>query len=204
MLRESVLNPAQVRPVDSLRLPFLDPGGVLFCDFDGPFVDVSDRYYSTYKLGLAATKAFYQSQEITPSICPLSKSQFWQLKQNRTADAAIARWSGLEKEQIPFFLGQVQQIVNQPTLLHQDSLQAGLHRAVHLLKRYGVSLVIVTLRHSVQVKQILREANLEPLISGIYGTSDVDMAYLNHSEHKTALLEQRSQTKIFSRTKPAW
>ena len=31
----------------------------VFCDFDGPIVDVSDRYYSTYHLALTDTAAFY-------------------------------------------------------------------------------------------------------------------------------------------------
>ncbi|WP_346292591.1 HAD family hydrolase [Sphaerothrix gracilis] len=190
MLRETLLKPTQASYIKPSGLLSLKPGDVLFCDFDGPFVDVSDRYYSTYQLGLADTQAAYQSRGIVLPINPLSKTQFWQLKQNRTADEAIARWSGLADEQIPFFLNRVQQIVNQPTLLHQDSLQAGLHRAVYLLRRYGIRLVVVTLRHSAQVMQILREAKLEQAISGIYGTSEVELAYANHSEHKTALLEQ--------------
>ena len=27
---------------------------VVFCDFDGPIVDVSERYYQTYRQGLQA------------------------------------------------------------------------------------------------------------------------------------------------------
>ncbi|MFE4105620.1 HAD family hydrolase [Almyronema epifaneia] len=190
MPRETLLTTAQARYAKPLSSLSLAPGAVLFCDFDGPFVDVSQRYYSTYQLGLADTQAAYQAKGITLPICPLSKAQFWRLKQNRTADEVIAHWSGLENEQIPFFLERVQQIVNQPALLHQDSLQTGLHHAVHLLKHYGIRLVVVTLRHSAQVMQILHDAKLAQSISEVYGTSEAEMAYANRSEHKTALLEQ--------------
>jgi hypothetical protein len=55
----------------------------VFCDFDGPIVDVSKRYYSTYQLGLADTQEFYQRQGITLPIQRLQKQQFWQMKQDR-------------------------------------------------------------------------------------------------------------------------
>src|ERR687893_96470 len=79
----------------------------VFCDFDGPIVDVSNRYYTTYQLGLADTQGFYQAEGITLPIQMLSKQQFWQMKQDRVPDVELATRSGLQGEQIDFFVGRV-------------------------------------------------------------------------------------------------
>ena len=62
------------------------PQVTLFCDFDGPIVDVSERYYHTYQLGLAEIEAAFPHL----TLHQLSKAQFWQMKQERTPDIEIA------------------------------------------------------------------------------------------------------------------
>lgn len=161
----------------------------LFCDFDGPIVDVSDRYYHTYQLGLAELKAIYQQQGIPLLLNELTKDQFWQMKQERTPDVEIAMRSGLCGPQIERFLNRVRQIVNQPHLLHQDQIQPGVKWALALLHSQGVRLVLVTLREQNQAVQILRDNQLESLFSQIWGATHQDAAYLNQSEHKTRLLQ---------------
>ncbi|WNZ23767.1 HAD family hydrolase [Leptolyngbya sp. NK1-12] len=161
----------------------------LFCDFDGPIVDVSERYYQTYQLGLAEIKSVYQRQGIAPRLNELTKERFWQMKQERTPDVEIAMRSGLRGHQIEQFLDRVKQIVNQPKLLHQDQIQPGVKWALALLHSQGVRLVLVTLRQQNQAAQILREHELESLFSQIWGTQDEDVAYLNQSEHKIRLLQ---------------
>ncbi len=160
----------------------------VFCDFDGPIVDVSNRYYSTYKLALADTQAAYQAKRMPLPIGLLSKQQFWHMKQDRVPDVEIAMRSGLQGEQIDFFLGRVIEIVNQPALLKQDRLQPGVSWALALLHSQGVRLVLVTLRCQSQATQILRNHGLTRLFSGIYGSSDRDAAYQNQAELKTQLL----------------
>jgi phosphoglycolate phosphatase-like HAD superfamily hydrolase len=144
----------------------------VFCDFDGPIVDVSKRYYTTYKLALADTQATYQAKGITLPIQMLEKQQFWQMKQNRVPDVEIAMRSGLQGEQIDFFLEDVLEIVNQPVLLREDKIQPGVGWALALLHSQGVRLVLVTLRCRTQATQILRNYGLSRLFSGIYGTCD--------------------------------
>ncbi|HBB31379.1 MAG TPA: HAD family hydrolase [Cyanobacteria bacterium UBA8803] len=158
----------------------------VYCDFDGPIVDVSNRYYSTYKLALAYTKATYQ----TTSIQQLNKQQFWQMKQDRVPDMEIAMRSGLQGEQSDFFLGRVVEIVNQPALLKQDKLQSGVSWALALLHARRVRLILVTLRCQKQATQILRNYGLTRLFSGIYGTCDRHAAYQNYAEAKQQLLQQ--------------
>ncbi|NEP55728.1 MAG: HAD family hydrolase [Symploca sp. SIO2G7] len=162
----------------------------VFCDFDGPIVDVSRRYYSTYQLALADTQAFYQAQGITLPIHALSKQQFWQMKRSRVPDVEIARNSGLDQEQVDFFLSRVVEIVNHPTLLYKDKLQLGVHWALALLHSRCVRLVIVTLRSQSQATQILRNHGLTRLFGGIYGTSDRHAAYKNYTGLKKQLLQQ--------------
>ena len=160
----------------------------VFCDFDGPIVDVSDRYYSTYKLGLAEVQTAYQEQDIALPLHILSKEQFWQMKQERTPDPEIALRSGLRGKQIDLFLQQVKHIVNQPDLLHQDQLQPGVKRALLQLHAQGVQLILVTLRRQNQAVQLLRQFGVHHLFTRIHGANDDDAAYLNQAEHKTHLL----------------
>ncbi|NES22714.1 MAG: HAD family hydrolase [Symploca sp. SIO3E6] len=178
----------------------------VFCDFDGPIVDVSRRYYTTYQLALAATQAFYQAQGITLPINSLSKQQFWEMKRSRIPDVDIASNSGLHQEQIDFFLSRVVEIVNHPTVLHQDKLQLGVNWALSLLHSRCVRLVLVTLRSQSQATQILRNHGLTRLFGGIYGTSDRHAAYRNYTNLKKQLLQQAMAEQLPSSepTGSAW
>lgn len=162
----------------------------IFCDFDGPLVDVSSRYYHTYQLALADVQVAYQAQGEPLPICHLSQDQFWQMKRDRTPDPEIAQRSGLQDQQIDVFLERVKWLVNQPTLLHQDTLQPGVRWALHLLHSLGAELVLVTLRNQQQATQILQSYNLHSLFSGIWGMPDVQAAYINSAQQKTQLLTE--------------
>ena len=168
----------------------------VFCDFDGPIVDVSERYYSTYQLVLDQVQEFYQAQgEILP-LRKLTKQQFWQMKQERVSDDEIAMRSGLQGQQIQLFLQYVKEVVNQPTLLHKDKMQQGVNWALALLHSQGIELILVTLRCQTQVTQILQNYRLARLFSGIYGTHDCQMAYQNNADAKTQLLRQAISASI--------
>jgi phosphoglycolate phosphatase len=120
------------------------------------------------------------------------------MKQDRVQDQEIALRSGLQGQQIDYFLTQVVQIVNHPDLLLKDKIQSGVNWALALLHSQGVKLVLVTLRPQDQSQQILQNYGLARLFSGIYGTSDSasahaglrEAAYLNYAEVKTKLLKQ--------------
>ena len=172
----------------------------VFCDFDGPLVDVSHRYYSTYQLGLADTQEIYQERGEILHLQVLTKEQFWQMKQDRVPDVEIAMRSGLQGEQINVFLQRVVSIVNQPALLQKDKMQPGVNWALALLHSQGIQLVLVTLRCQSQALQILQNHGLARLFSGIYGTQDSDAAYQNYAEVKTQLLT----TAIAEHCSPSW
>lgn len=160
----------------------------IFCDFDGPLVDVSDRYYHTYQLALADTLTYYQTRCPDLQLTCLSKDEFWQMKRDRTPDINIASRSGLRQEQIQYFLSQVQRIVNQPALLHQDCLQPDVQWALNLLQAQGAQLILVTLRCQQQAIEILKSYGLLQLFTDIRGTKNFEAAYQNSSQHKTQLL----------------
>ncbi len=166
-------------------------GQVLFCDFDGPIVDVSERYYRTYKLGLSTLQASHQEEhgEHLP-LQFLPKKQFWSMKRDRVADTEIALRSGVPIGLVETLLNQVQRIVNHPHLLQWDILQTGAEAAIRQLKARGIRLVIVTLRHPRQVQAFLQAHDLSQYIDEIFGASDINAAHLNRAEQKVSLLER--------------
>jgi phosphoglycolate phosphatase len=170
----------------------------VFCDFDGPIVDVSDRYYSTYHQALTDTAQFYRAlspQRSTDLDFPfkltiLSKAQFWHMKQNRVPDLEIAHQSGLTIEEIDFFLQRVVEIVNSSNLLPLDKLQPGVDWALNFLRSQGTKLILVTLRDRDEAIEFLEQHGLRQLFAGIYGTTNSQAAYQNYAQVKTQLLEQ--------------
>jgi phosphoglycolate phosphatase len=178
----------------------------VFCDFDGPLVDVSDRYYSTYRLALA--KIHRDHLQDVGALTPLSKEAFWQMKQERVPDIEIAKCSGLPIAEIDPFLTEVTSLVNHPDLLHQDMLQPGVTWALQLLHSQRVQLVLVTLRDQEQARQILETAQLADLFSGIYGANNgIEVAYQNSIELKTQLLKRavsRHWPEAVRSHHPAW
>jgi phosphoglycolate phosphatase len=184
----------------------LSSGSTLFCDFDGPIVDVSDRYYNTYRLALSATQQAYGRVGHPLPIRPLTKMQFWQMKQNRLPDTLIADWSGLSNHAVDFFLAQVGELVNQSCLLHQDALQPGARAALTKLQECGVRLVLVTLRQASQVLDFLHQYDLATAVSQIYGANDTDAAYSNRTEHKAAQLQEAviDQNRLGFTTTQSW
>lgn len=161
----------------------------VFCDFDGPIVDVSDRYYDTYRQALEQTQNYYTTRGEMLRSQPLNKEQFWEMKCERACDSEIAMRSGLQPTQIECFIAQVRAIVNHPQLLHRDRLHPGANRALAQLHARGTCLILVTLRPQSQARQILCNHGLLRLFCAIYGTIDPEEAYQNRAASKTELLE---------------
>lgn len=157
----------------------------LFCDFDGPVVDVSERYYATYRLSV---ERMMTEIGIANHCKLLSKQQFWYLKQERVPDFEIALRSGVSEDKVERFLSVVRNEVNQPSLLQKDQLQPGIRWALELLYSQGIRLVLVTLRRQAQVQELLQSYRLDHLFKRVWGTQDCDAAYRNSIDSKCALL----------------
>ncbi len=161
----------------------------IFCDFDGPIVDVSERYYATYQQGLQLVQDQALAKGETISVRPISKSQFWTFKQNRIPDRQIAHWSGLESHQIDNFLAQVNRIVNHPSLLSHDQIQPKVQEALVIFQHCGVRLVLVTLRCPDQVREFLAKNHLQGVFSELFGMPRIEAAYTNQTNHKVERLQ---------------
>ena len=184
-------SPGGVSSVPAKQAGTARPKKVIFCDFDGPIVDVSERYYQTYCLGLSVIEQ--EQIRINPAaltLQPLSKAQFWKMKRNRVADVEIAVRSGLPIDLFEPFMQQVERAVNHPSLLQWDCLQPTALGALHYLRQRDMRLVLVTLRHPRQVQDFLQAQGLEPLIDEVHGVWDVDAALANRVEQKRELLGQ--------------
>ena len=178
----------------------------LFCDFDGPIVDVSDRYYATYRQALDQLETHLSQHRQAIHCSVLTKEQFWYLKQHRVPDFEIAIRSGIPESQVDTFLDIVRTLVNQPSLLHHDTLQPGIRWALELMNSQGVRLILVTLRSQSQVEEVLKEHQLEHLFKAVWGTHDIDAAYVNSADCKTALLKKAwaDVCRRFSPPQKAW
>lgn len=180
---------------------------VVFCDFDGPIVDVSERYYQTYQQGLRAIASIYaQDTKTALPISPLSKHHFWQMKQNRMADIEIAIRSGIPASWFDPFIQIVKQIVNHPSLLLCDQLQPSAWAALQHIQQANMRLVLVTLRHPQQVDAFLHQQGMAHLVDEVYGLIDMNAAYVNQVEQKCDLLAQAiAQQKVKGyRTHTSW
>lgn len=112
----------------------------LITDFDGPIIDVSDRYYRVYQFCLEKTRRPNQSVQ------ELSKAEFWQLKRLRIPEKQIALNSGLDAEQSQEFAQLRRQTVHTEAYFQYDSLIPGAINALLKIQQAGVDLAVMTMR----------------------------------------------------------
>ncbi|MEA5575372.1 HAD family hydrolase [Anabaena sp. UHCC 0451] len=112
----------------------------LITDFDGPIMDVSERYYRVYQLCLQKTR--YPDQAVTE----LSKAEFWQLKRSQTPEKEIAFKSGLDAEQAQEFTKIRKQTVHTQPYFQYDSLVPDALDALSKVQQAGIDLAVMTMR----------------------------------------------------------
>ncbi|MFK0734282.1 MAG: HAD family hydrolase [Gloeotrichia echinulata GP01] len=112
----------------------------LITDFDGPIVDVSERYYRVYQLCLEKTRHPGQAVQ------ELSKPEFWQLKRSRIPEKQIALSSGLDEVQAQEFTQLRRQTVHTEPYFQYDSLIPGAVEALLKIQQAGIDLAVMTMR----------------------------------------------------------
>lgn len=112
----------------------------LITDFDGPIIDVSERYYRVYQFCLEKTR--YQNQTVRE----LSKAEFWQMKRSRVPEKQIALNSGLDAAQAQEFSQLRRQTVHTEPYFQYDSLAPGAVDALLKIQQAGVDLAVMTMR----------------------------------------------------------
>ncbi|NEO25837.1 MAG: HAD family hydrolase [Kamptonema sp. SIO4C4] len=127
----------------------------LITDFDGPIMDVSERYYRVYLFCLNRVKR--PDQEIRV----LSKSEFWQLKRSRTLERDIGRLCGFEEAQAQEFSRLRRQYVHSlPNLIYDHPIE-GAREALERIKRTNIDLVVLTMRRCPELEIPLKRYDLE-------------------------------------------
>jgi phosphoglycolate phosphatase-like HAD superfamily hydrolase len=112
----------------------------LITDFDGPIMDVSERYYQVYRLCLEQTK--------TPGqlITELEKAEFWQLKRDRVPERKIGLLSGLDETQAEIFARMRKETVHAVEYLVYDRPVPGALETLEYIQKMGFDLVVMTMR----------------------------------------------------------
>ncbi|MEH2092380.1 HAD family hydrolase [Nostoc sp.] len=112
----------------------------LITDFDGPIIDVSERYYRVYQFCLEKTRRPNQAVQELP------KAEFWQLKRSRVPEKQIALNSGLDEAQAQEFAQLRRQTVHTEAYFNYDTLAPGAVDALLKIQQAGIDLAVMTMR----------------------------------------------------------
>ncbi|KST67853.1 HAD family hydrolase [Mastigocoleus testarum] len=123
-------------------------------DFDGPIVDVSQRYYRVYQLCLE--KTCNPEQQIKE----LSFSEFWTLKRSHIPEKKIGILSGLSDTQAEEFAQLRKQMVHTHPYFQRDTIQPGAIDALLKVQQAGCDLVVMTMRRISELNYALVKDDL--------------------------------------------
>jgi phosphoglycolate phosphatase-like HAD superfamily hydrolase len=126
----------------------------LITDFDGPIMDVSERYYRVYQFCLQNIR--YPQQ----SVRELSRSEFWQLKRSRVPEKQIALKSGLDNNQAQEFAQLRRKTVHTDTYFQYDSLIPGAVDTLVKIQQAGIDLAVMTMRRVRELDYALQKYEL--------------------------------------------
>lgn len=112
----------------------------LITDFDGPIMDVSERYYQVYQYCLEQIKQPNQPIQL------MTKAEFWECKRDRIPEQTIGINSGLDQDQAQDFARLRRQTVHTMPYLVYDQPAPGAIEALERLQAAGVDLVVMTMR----------------------------------------------------------
>lgn len=126
----------------------------LITDFDGPIMDVSDRYYCVY------LDCLQQTRLPSNQIKQLSKTEFWQLKRGRVPEVKIGLISGLDEEQAIKFAQRRRKIVHSLPYLEHDRVIPGVLATLEKVQKLGIDLVVMTMRREQELAIAFEQYNL--------------------------------------------
>ncbi|MBP5973862.1 HAD family hydrolase [Brasilonema sp. CT11] len=126
----------------------------LITDFDGPIIDVSERYYRVYQFCLE------EIQRPNQQVQQLGKAEFWQLKRSRVSETKIGMISGLDEAQAQEFSQLRRKTVHTEPYFHYDSLAPGAVEALLKIEQAGVDLAVMTMRRFRELDYAFNQHNL--------------------------------------------
>ncbi|PZV12638.1 MAG: haloacid dehalogenase [Pseudanabaena sp.] len=127
----------------------------IFTDFDGPIMDVSERYYQVYLYCLDKIK---KPEQIVKT---LSKSEFWELKRSQVPEKEIANLSGFDEEkQCIAFAHLRRATVHTNPYFDYDRLIDSAIPALQKAQQSGIDLAVMTMRRRRELEPVLDQYNL--------------------------------------------
>ncbi|PZO39585.1 MAG: haloacid dehalogenase [Pseudanabaena frigida] len=128
----------------------------IFTDFDGPIMDVSERYYQVY---LYCLEKIWQPEQL---IKPLSKSEFWELKRSQVPEKEIAVISGFEDERQSIAFAHLRRAtVHTDPYFEYDRLIECAIPALEKAQHSGIDLAVMTMRRRRELEPVLNKYNLK-------------------------------------------
>ena len=118
----------------------------IITDFDGPIMDVSERYYQVYQYCLETTRLADQAVQ------QLSRTEFWRCKRAQIPEREIGRRSGLTAEQAQAFARLRRETVHSHPYLVYDRLIPGAIAALERIQAAQIDLAVMTMRHDQELE----------------------------------------------------
>jgi len=133
----------------------------LFTDFDGPIMDVSERYFQVYLYCL--TKVSEPKQ----STISLTKTEFWDLKRSQVSEQEIALKSGLSLVNQPQAFARIRrETINSQAFFAYDRIHLNAIAALKMAQNAGIDLAIMTMRREQELFPVLTQYDLHQFFKG--------------------------------------
>jgi phosphoglycolate phosphatase-like HAD superfamily hydrolase len=127
----------------------------IFTDFDGPIMDVSERYYQVYLYCLQKIG----KQETATKI--LTKSEFWELKRSQVPEKEIAMRSGFTDEYAAIAFAHLRRAtVHTNPYFRYDCVMEKSIPALEQIQQAGIDLAVMTMRRRCELEPVLDQYNL--------------------------------------------
>lgn len=134
----------------------------IITDFDGPIMDLSDRYYHVYQLCLAQFQIPVGVASAQPNreIRALTKAEFWNLKRAQTPEQEIAILSGVEPDRADAFKQWRDRHAHQLEYLHHDRIVPGAIEALDQIQTAQIDLLVMTLRRTQELNAAFEQYDI--------------------------------------------
>ena len=126
----------------------------IITDFDGPIMDVSERYYRVYQFCLTEARDTHQT------VNQLTKEEFWRLKRAQVPERQIGILSGLYEDQARQFAQLRRHTVHTLPYLVYDKPTPGAIAALNRIQQAGIDLVVMTMRRVKELDAALEQYKL--------------------------------------------
>ena len=127
----------------------------IITDFDGPIMDLSDRYYHVYQLCLS------QIREPDQSIRMLTKNEFWAYKRAKVSEQQVGIESGLTEFQAEKFKQIRDRTAHQIQHLSLDLVIPGAISALEQIQSSKAELIVMTLRRTCELNAAFEQYGLD-------------------------------------------